>query len=246
MRTLNLAHRGFSGKFPENTMIAFEEAFLSGADGVELDVQMTRDGEVVIFHDEALDRMTNGTGYVAEMTLEEVRSWSVDGVLQEGLPDQRIPTLSEYLEWAHDKIFLTNIELKTKTSEDIGLEKKVLDLISLYGVENRTIISSFHRNNMARVKQLSEGVQTGLLVPGCNEHIIQLTKELGMDYIHPHALCIDEDMLETAQRYELGVNTWTVNERADLIKASHPKIHAIITDYPNRLKAIQEKQLEVV
>lgn len=246
MKTLNLAHRGFSSQFPENTMIAFEQAYQIGADGLELDVQLTRDGEVVIFHDKMIDRMTNGSGTLSELTLKDVQSVSIDGLMQDELPRQKIPTLKEYLSWVHDKDFLTNIELKTLTGEDIGLESKVLKLIFEYGVEERVIISSFHRQNMARVKKQSPSIQTGLLVPGCNDHILKLTKELGMDYIHPHALSLDETLIEQAHHFELGINTWTVNELADLEKVANEGIHAVITDFPDLLKQVQDKRIKVL
>lgn len=246
MKTLNLAHRGFSSQFPENTMIAFEQAYQIGADGLELDVQLTRDAEVVIFHDKMIDRMTNGSGTLSELTLKDVQSVSIDGLMQDELPRQKIPTLEEYLSWVHDKDFLTNIELKTLTGEDIGLESKVLKLIFEYGVEERVIISSFHRQNMARVKKQSPSIQTGLLVPGCNDHILKLTKELGMDYIHPHALSLDETLIEQSHHFELGINTWTVNELADLEKVANEGIHAVITDFPDLLKQVQDKRIKVL
>ncbi len=97
MKTLNLAHRGFSSQYPENTMIAFEQAYQAGADGLELDVQLTRDGEVVIFHDKMIDRMTNGSGTLSDLTLRDIKWVSIDGLMQDGLPRQKIPTLEEYL-----------------------------------------------------------------------------------------------------------------------------------------------------
>ncbi|WP_080145861.1 glycerophosphodiester phosphodiesterase [Marinilactibacillus piezotolerans] len=242
MKTLNLAHRGFSGQYPENTMIAFEKAYETGADGIELDAQLTKDGEVVLFHDETLERLTNGKGHLTDHTLNELKAYSINCQIQAGLPEQKIPTLREYFDWVQDKNFVTNIELKTATSENIGLEEKVLDLIEDYHLEDQIIISSFHRGNMVRVKRLNPNIQTGLLVAGCNERIIQTTKELGMDYIHPHALCLDEELVEVANSYNLKINTWTVNEKADLEKAEKAGINAIITDFPNRLRKIQEKQ----
>lgn len=242
MKTLNLAHRGFSGQYPENTMIAFEKAYEAGADGIELDVQLTNDGEVVIFHDETLERLTNGEGHLTDHTLDELKMLSITCQMQAGLPEQTIPTLKEYFEWVQDKSILTNIEIKTVNSDDIGLEKKVLDLIEAYNIEEQIIISSFHRGNMVRVKRLNSTIQTGLLVAGCNERIVQMTSEIGMDYLHPHALCLDEELVKFANSHDLKINAWTVNEKMDLEKAEKAGIHAIITDFPNRLKKIQEKQ----
>lgn len=245
LRALNLAHRGFSGKYPENTLLAFHQAYLAGADGVELDVQLTSDGEVVIFHDESIDRMTNGSGVLSEMTLEDVRAFIVSSPSYKGLPDQKILTLQDYLNWVEDKDFITNIELKSKDGKDIGLEKKVLDLIASFQVEERIILSSFHHSTMSRIKAQNQSVKTGLLVPGCDKTIIDMAKQIGMDYIHPHALSLTEDLIDYAVGQGLEINTWTVNEIADLEKVTVPGIHAIITDYPDRLKALQDSEVKI-
>lgn len=246
MTSLNIAHRGFSGRYPENTMIAFEEAFNAGADGIELDVQLTKDGEVVIFHDQMIDRMTNGSGTLSELTLKDILMVSIDCLLQDELSEQKIPTLQDYLEWVHDKELVTNIELKTQNGADKGLESRVLDLIFYYGVEEKVIISSFNRTNMARVKKQCPSIQTGLLVPGCNDHILRLTKDLGMDYIHPHASSLTKKVIDKASQYELGINTWTVNELSDLETISNEGIHSLITDFPDRLKQVQDKRIKAV
>lgn len=239
--TLNLAHRGFSGKYPENTMIAFQKAYEVGADGIELDAQLTKDGTIVIFHDDTLERLTSGKGQLTEWTLEELKSLSINSKGQKGLAEQKIPTLKEYFEWAQDKNLLTNIELKTVNGNDIGLEKKVLKMIEEYGLEKQIIISSFHKENMIRVKKINATIQTGLLTSKCTKQIIQKAKEIGMDYIHPNALSLNEELIEYVNNYDLKINAWTINEKLDLEKAVEVEINAIITDFPDRLKTIQDK-----
>ncbi|WP_413527433.1 glycerophosphodiester phosphodiesterase [Marinilactibacillus psychrotolerans] len=236
-----MAHRGFSGKYPENTMIAFRKAYEVGADGIELDAQLTKDGTIVIFHDDTLERLTSDKGQLTEWTLDELKSLSINSKDQEGLAEQKIPTLKEYFEWMQDKNLLTNIELKTVNGNDIGLEKKVLKLIEEYGLEKQIIISSFHKENMIRVKKFNATIQTGLLTSKCTKQIIQKAKEIGMDYIHPNALSLNEELIEYADYYDLKINTWTINEKLDLEKAINVGINAIITDFPDRLKEIQDK-----
>ena len=107
------AHRGFSGRYPQNTMLAFQKALESGCDGIELDVQLTKDGEVVIIHDEYLDDLTDFTGNVRDYTLGELKSCNAGGKWQEAYGFQPIPTFEEYCEWASGNSLITNVEIKS-------------------------------------------------------------------------------------------------------------------------------------
>ena len=104
------AHRGYSGRYPENTMTAFREAMKAGTDGIELDVQLSKDGQLVIIHDETLDRTTTGKGYVKDYTLSELKQLDASGRFLTG---ERIPAFEEYCEWVKDTSLVTNVELKT-------------------------------------------------------------------------------------------------------------------------------------
>ena len=126
--TKNFAHRGFSGKYPENTMLAFEKAIEAGADGIENDVHLTKDGVPVIIHDELVDRTTNGKGYVKDYTYEELSKLDASYIFPEyGV--LHIPTLREYMELVKDKDIITNIELKTGVFEYPGIEEKVYAIL---------------------------------------------------------------------------------------------------------------------
>lgn len=243
MRSLNIAHRGFSGQYTENTMKAFEKAYEEGADGIELDVRLTKDAEVVIFHDPDIDRMTEGKGAVNEYTLEELRSYPIiTHPLQKNIKQEVIPTLSEYLEWVEDKPLLTNIELKS-IQKNYRLELRVAEAIQTFKMEERVIISSFQENSLIRFKILTPSVKTGLLLSKYDEATFQLAKELGLDYLHLKADMLTEEVIEAATETGLGLNTWTVNEKEDLEKVNGLGLHSIITDFPDRLRRIQEGQL---
>ncbi|MFC6463613.1 glycerophosphodiester phosphodiesterase [Marinilactibacillus sp. GCM10026970] len=239
MSSLNFAHRGFSGQFPENTMLAFEKAVEAGADGIELDVQLTSDGEVVIFHDDTLERLTNGKGTLTEFTLSELQKLSVHSQKNAEIQDQNIPTLREYLSWVSNTGIVTNIELKTASGDPTGLEQKVLELLEQFDIKEKIIISSFYVENMIRVKQLESDVQTGLLTIDCSEKTIQKAVDIGMDYFHPVASQLNETVIEQIHQFGLKINMWTINEESDLEKAEAAKLYGIITDYPDRLKKIQ-------
>ena len=108
-----MAHRGYSGKYPENTMLAFEEAAKTGADGIELDVQLTKDGQVVVIHDERIDRTTDGSGWVKDYTYEELKKFNAARVKGDQFGFQPIPSFEEYCAWAKNQSLFTNVELKT-------------------------------------------------------------------------------------------------------------------------------------
>ena len=142
--TKNFAHRGFSGKYPENTLLAFEKAVEAQTDGIELDVQLTKDGEIVIIHDETIDRTTNGKGLVVDYTYEELEKFDASYIYTGQFGFNKIPTLREYFNLIKDTNIITNIELKTGINEYQGIEEKVYNLIKEFQLEDRVIISSFN------------------------------------------------------------------------------------------------------
>ena len=161
--TMIFAHRGFSGYYPENTMLAFQKVVEETvADGIEMDVQLTKDGEVVIMHDETLDRTTNGTGNLRDYTLAELKMLSVGVNVKGILPRQTIPTLREYLAWMKTTNLITNIELKTSIFEYDGIEEKLLALVREFGLEDRIIYSSFNHYTVKRIKELAPDAKCGL------------------------------------------------------------------------------------
>lgn len=242
MRTRNFAHRGFKGEFPENTMLAFEEAYKAGADGIELDVRLTRDKEVVIFHDENVDRLTEGKGTVDSYTLKELQAFKIKDPKRPDLMEQTIPTLADYLNWVKDTPLLTNIELKTKDEKDRELEEKVAELIRRHGMQSKLIVSSFYQDRLERIISQLPEVQTALLVPHFNETVITDSKNLPVDFIHLKAVSVTPEVVEEAHRHGKAISTWTVNDYEDMKKMNELVLFAIITDFPDRLKALQKEE----
>ncbi|MDN6194266.1 MAG: hypothetical protein L0I88_04430 [Alkalibacterium sp.] len=240
MKSLNIAHRGFSALYTENTMRAFKEAYEAGADGIELDVRLAKDGEVVIFHDSKLKRMTGAKGNLHDYTLEELKTYPMrDNTLERKTEQTIIPTLLEYFEWAKDKPIITNIELKS-IKKNYQLELRVAELIQTHKVGEQIIISSFLENSLNRMKILAPEIKTGLLLSKYDEDSIKMAKEMGFDYVHLKANNLTEEIIETANTHGLCINTWTVNEQKDLEKANALGLHGIITDFPDRLRLIQD------
>ena len=145
------AHRGYSGKYPENTMLAFREAEKTGADGIELDVQLTKDGEIVIIHDETLERTTTGTGWVKDHTLAELKALDASIIKGTAYSPERIPTLEEYCRWVKDTKLVTNIELKTSIVYYPEIEEKTAEMVKAFGLEDRMIFSSFNHLSIVRM-----------------------------------------------------------------------------------------------
>ncbi|RDY20340.1 glycerophosphodiester phosphodiesterase family protein, partial [Criibacterium bergeronii] len=160
---LNIAHRGFKSKYPENTMLAFKKAVEENADGIEFDVHLSKDDEIVIIHDERLDRTTNAKGRVMDYTLAELKKVNA-GALYDNIDFEAIPTLREYFEYIKDKDIITNVELKTGVYWYKGIEQKVYDMIKEFDLKDKIIISSFNHKSVLAMKKIDEKIKCGLLI----------------------------------------------------------------------------------
>ena len=156
-----LAHRGYSACYPENTMIAFIKAYEKGFDGIETDVHMSKDGELVLIHDEKINRTSNGKGYVKDYTLAELRQWNYGYRFAGKYP---IPTLKELLLWIKEKQFIVNLEIKTDIIHYSNIEKKVVEMVHEIGVESQVYYSSFYLPSVLSLKQLDPKAYVGYLI----------------------------------------------------------------------------------
>ena len=232
-----IAHRGYSGKYPENTMLAFKKAEEAGCDEIEMDVQLTKDGEIVIIHDESIDRVTDGKGYVRDFTLEELQKFNVKGKFGDTFGFQPIPTLKEYLEWAKDKSITTNIEIKTGKYYYEDIEDKVVDLLKKFNVTDKVMFSSFNHLSLARCKELLPTVECGVLVlkqgignPGF------YTKKHHFECYHPDIEGLTTDIVENCKRHNVKLNVWTIDTEELLDKLCELGCDGAITDFPDMCK----------
>ncbi|MCD8216921.1 MAG: glycerophosphodiester phosphodiesterase [Clostridiales bacterium] len=235
----NIAHRGFSGRYPENTILAFRKAMEEGADGIELDVHLTRDGVPVIIHDERLDRTTNGTGFVKDQTLAQLRVLDAGSAI--GSDNGRIPTLEEYLYLVRDAGILTNIELKTDDIPYPGIEQKVITLLKVFDLVDRVIISSFNYETVLRTKSALPEVRCGFLTERWRPEVIPDLTAAGIEYLHPWYGCVTPERMAEAKDCGIGVNTWTVNEEADIREMLRMGVDAVITNYPDRVNRVKNE-----
>lgn len=227
------AHRGASGYAPENTLEAFKLAIKQGAEGIELDVQLTKDGEVVVIHDETIDRVSNKTGFVKDYTLAELREFSFDNNI-EGYKNTKIPTLKEVLELLKPTNLMLNIELKTSIIWYENIEEKVLKLVYDTDMRDRVIYSSFNHYSIKKIKNLDEKANTALLFGDVILYTVNYIKNANIPAIHPPVYQLKMDnFLDEYINSGLDIRVWTVNNPDDMQSLINKNIDAIITNYPD-------------
>lgn len=236
---LNIAHRGFSGVYPENTMIAFEKAIEAGCDGIELDVQLTKDGVPVIMHDEKVDRTTDGTGFVKDYTFSEIRKLNAKYRYEKADIFCEVPSLREYFELVKDKNIFTNVELKNSVVLYENLEEKVLDLIDEYNLRDRIIISSFNHLSVVKMKKMAPDMKYGFLEESIVLDAAMYAKRYGIDYLHPSWQSVTKEYCRQAKEEGIEINTWTVNDLALMKKLQGLQVHGVITNFPDRVKKLE-------
>ncbi len=242
MKTQVWGHRGASGYAPENTIEAFVLAAEMGAEGIELDVHLSKDGEVVVIHDESIDRTSNGEGYVKDMTLEELRSYSFYNKMIDFV-GVKIPTLEEVYEAIKGTEMLVNVELKTNIFRYEGIEEKVLEITKKMGMEDRVLYSSFEHESIVKIKELKPDAKTGVLYMEAFIGICEYAKKLGAEALHPALhLALRKGYAAMAKEQGLQLNVWTANEKEEIELLVNFEVESIITNHPDLAKEIVEKQ----
>ncbi|MDO4572863.1 MAG: glycerophosphodiester phosphodiesterase [Clostridia bacterium] len=235
-----IAHRGFSSRYPENTMPAFEKAAEIGADGAEFDVQLTKDGVPVIFHDESLKRITGCDALVSELRLEELRTFDVSGRFQAACGPQAVPTLEAYCRFAAGRDFWSVIELKTAFNEYPGIEEKVIALVRAFGLEERVILSSFNHYSLLRSRAIAPELPHAILYECRIAEPQSYARALGMDYLHPYYKFLNDSELRKYEAAGIKTNPWTVDEEADMrYFLGQENVFAIMSNRPDLLMAVR-------
>ena len=229
------AHRGFSGYYPENTMLAFQKvAEETVADGIELDIQLTKDGEIVIMHDEMLDRTTNGSGWLKDHTLEELKMLSVGVNVKGFFPRQTIPTLREYFTWLKTTKLITNIELKTSYFEYEGIEEKLIAMVKEFGLEDQIWYSSFNNYTVARIKKLMPEAKCGLLTDTWLMNIGEYAASQGAASVNARTyFCAKEGVAADLHAHNIALQAWTPNDAEMMQELVDAGVDVLITNYPD-------------
>ena len=244
------AHRGASAYAPENTLEAFELAAKMGADGVELDVHLTKDGELVVAHDEELSRVSNGRGFIRDKTIAELKQLRFNKTHPE-YANATIPTLREVYELLKPTGLEVNTELKTSRIRYEHIEEKCVQLAVETGMTERVMYSCFNTASLLLIKHMDSSARVGLLrtpVGKLNNRKVKaidpwnLAHLVGIDAIHPH---FSELLLyreaDKAHAKGMQVNVWTVNSEDDIRKCLRAGADMLIGDYPDRMLRIRDE-----
>jgi glycerophosphoryl diester phosphodiesterase len=233
-KPLVIGHRGAAGEAPENTLASFQMAILQGAGGIELDVHLSKDGDIVICHDATIDRTTDGSGVIHEMTTSEIKRCDAGSWFSKVFQGQQIPLLSEVFDLVPEDV-LINVEIKQSYGGE--MEFRLLDFLSQRGRLKNVVISSFDHKSLRRIKQLEPEAQVGLLYAANLINHAQYAQKFDVHIhsLHPHFQSIEKLDVNDALFAGLAVYPYTVNHTQDLRKMIEYGVTGIITDFPARL-----------
>lgn len=237
-KVVNFAHRGASGVCPENTMAAFREALALGATGIEIDVQLTADGHIVVIHDESLKRTAGLNKMVKDATLAEIKALDAGGWKDPKFTNERVPALEELLELLKDTDTILNIELKNTYVPYPGLEEAVIALVRNYGMAERIVISSFNHYSLAKCKRLAPEIRTGILYMEGLYEPWAYAASIQADALHAYHFAVIPEWVAAAKAAGVVYHPWTVNDTAEMKRLLDAGVAGIITDYPDRLGAL--------
>lgn len=229
------AHRGVSAHYPENTKAAFYAASKLPIAGVELDVHVTADGEVVVIHDETIDRTSNGSGYVKDLTLQQLRSYDYGSWFSEQYTGESIPTLGEVLELFVATQHRINIELKTDIFSYAGIEALVLKEIAKHQMTERVIISSFNHESLQTIVQMAPYIETAALFAEVLVDFTTYTATIPADAIHVSLPTAFRKSIAIALEKGATIRVYTVNDFENAQHLQRLGIQAVFTDDPQAL-----------
>lgn len=237
-----IAHRGGRRSTPENTMAAFAHALELGVDGIELDVQRCSTGELVIFHDEDINRTTNGVGLIKDISWDELQRLDAGGWFDPKFAGEKIPSLEQLLDLAAGRCEI-NIELKNAPIDYPDIEDDLLALLEAH--PNQTVcISSFDHKLLQRVARLAPHLKIALLADGIFTDLGAMAKQVNAKYWHPSYESLRADAVGEAHELGLEVNPWTINNPRHWLRAIQDGVDGIITDDPENLIQMLERRRE--
>jgi len=239
-----IAHRGASSKYPENTMIAYKQALKDGADGIELDIHLSKDHVPVVIHDETVDRTTDGYGFVKDYSVSDLKKLSAGHWKGWKYRKAEIPTLVEVLEWIKTTHLDLVIEMKNNLFPYKGIEKITLDLIDQYGMMERTIFSSFNHDGLLTIKKLNSAAETAPLYSKPIQDPVNYAKSIGASGVHPYFRITTQQLVKKLHDNGLKIRPFTVNSPHFMTTLFQWEADAVITDEPaiaNKLRKIKVK-----
>lgn len=222
------AHRGVMALLPENTMSAFELALTSGADGIETDVHLTKDGELVLIHDETLDRTTDGYGAISQHTLSELKQFNAG--VRFGM-NEPIPTLDELLMLLKGTDKILNLEVKTDVERYEGIEALLIEKLRMHNVDSeRIIFSSFNHMTVHHLKKLSPSTEGAILLSQPLYDVAGYMKQVGADSIHPHIDVMTDKEISSLQSQNISIRPYTIKNSRQLDKCVRNGVDAVFVN----------------
>lgn len=236
-----IAHRGSKGTHPENTLAAFKEAIRVGADGIELDVQLSKDKQLIVIHDETVDRTTNGHGEVGNLTLTELKQLDAGSWFEENPMIQEIPTLLEVLDLLENEQFkgLLNIEIKTDKIHYEGIEALIVELMSSRNWNFEYMYSSFYFKSLEKVWKIDKNhpIASVFYVSEKEEH--QALQTGFLEGIHPNIEWVITHLDKIAD-IKKAIRPWTVNEAEQMNICFANQLAGFHTDFPEKAIALRK------
>jgi glycerophosphoryl diester phosphodiesterase len=227
---LNLAHRGASAYAPENTLSAFYKAIGMAPSGIETDLQMTKDGVLVLFHDNKLDRTTNGTGHIGEYDWAELKELDAGSWFSESFKGEKLVKLEQFLYFFGSKNLQFALELKAP-----NIEAETLRLIKKYNIQSKVTITSFQLEYLARVRSLNSEIKLGYLVHKLDEHAIGQVQSVQAAQICPSAKNLLKEEVDLAKAHGLQVRAWGVHNEALMHHILDCCCHGATVNFPDLL-----------
>ena len=221
------AHRGYSAKYPENTLSAFKAA-LPHVDGIELDVQLTRDGRLVVIHDETVDRTTNGSGFIKDMTLRQLRLLRTES-------GERISTLEEVLVLLEPTDVTLNIELKTDRFDYDGIEYLTWLAVTEFKLEQRVVFSSFNPDTLIRLRDIAREARIAVLTTDGHPNLIEFVERIGAEAVHAQPEFMGTRDWMTLREQNRLLRLYTINDPSELPDMTG--VDAIMTDEVERFQS---------
>ena len=233
---VNYAHRGASEYTPENTLLAFYTGVYMGANGIETDVQMTKDGILVLFHDDTILRLTGAPGSIRDYTLEQLRQFTFEN---KGLTD-KIVVFEDFLQQFGWRDLTFAIEIK-----QAGIEDKTVDMIRKYGIQSKTIVTSFMLDSVRATKQYAPEQKVGFLTREINDEMLQQLKDMGAEQFYPEAPDVTAETVARWHAQGFEVRAWGVKDEVLMRQVYDAGAEGMTVNFPDKLtKYIAEKTKE--
>ncbi len=236
MNFVNYAHRGASSYAPENTMSSFKKAFQLGSNGIELDLQKTKDGKLVIFHDKEIDKKSNGTGKISDYTYNELLELDFGSWFGKEFKNEKIVLFEDFMKSVSDKNLILAIELKEE-----GIEKDTLEIIDKYYNKANIFITSFLYNALSNVRKFDNNIKIGWLIEDdINKRNVSELVKISGNQICPPANLVSKEGIKLARENGLSVRLWGVSNEEIMERVYKFDIDGMTVNFPDKLKRLME------